>query len=80
MLYAQGSTLAYLRESTDQRLLVIGQRGPDALINVRIPVWHGGYADGYVLNDLLGAGQFRVVDGALVIEQLPAGAALVLAG
>lgn len=80
MLYAQGSTLAYLRESADQRLLVIGQRGPDALTDVKIPVWHGGYADGAVLNDLLGAGSFHVVDGALVIEHLPAGAALVLTG
>ncbi len=77
---AEGGLLVYQRQSQEQRLLVVGYRGPEALQNAVIPVWHAGMADGTTLNDLLGGSTFTVQNGSIRLEGLERGAALVLEG
>lgn len=78
IVYAQGGLLVYQRQSPDQRLLVIGYRGPDPLGEVVIPVRHAGLPDGVRLNDLLGKGDVVIENGALHLRDLEAGAAMIL--
>lgn len=80
MVSASGGLLAYLRQSPEQRLLVIGYRGPEALTAIELPVRHAGYADNTHLTDMLSGEAYTVKDGRMRLEQLPAGAALLLEG
>ncbi len=52
-LYGSDGLLVYQRQSAEQRLIVIGYRGPDTLLTTHIPVRHGGLADGTTLTDRL---------------------------
>jgi alpha-glucosidase len=79
-VYADGGLIVYLRQSPEQRLLVVGYRGPEALASVEVPVWHAGLADGTALTDLLGSGTYTVEHGMLRLEGLERGAAMVLEG
>ncbi len=79
-VYAEGGLIVYLRQSAEQRLLVVGYRGPEALVSVDVPVWHAGLADGTTLTDLLGSSVLTVQHGMLHLEELERGAAMVLEG
>lgn len=79
MVYANGGLLAYQRQSPEQRLLVVGYRGPEPLESCDVPVRHAGLADDTHLTDLLSGRMYHVKGGVLRIEQLKAGAALILA-
>jgi alpha-glucosidase len=79
-VYANGGLIAYQRQSREQRLLIIGYRGPDMLMSVDIPVRHAGLADGAVLTNLTGSDTFAVQNGSIHLEGLERGAALVLEG
>jgi alpha-glucosidase len=78
MLYAADDVLCYQRQSTEQRLIFVGQRGPEPLDSVRIPVRHAGLADGAQLVDVLGERAYTVTDGALTVTDLHCGAPLLL--
>ena len=78
LLDADGGLVAYQRQSRAERLVVIGYRGPEPLQTVTLPVWHGGLADGVTLDDALGGGSFTVADGALALNGLARGDALLL--
>lgn len=80
MVAASGGLLAYLRQSSQQRLLVVGYRGPESLPVVELPLRHAGYADGTRLTDFFTGDLYTVRDGALRLERLPAGKALLLEG
>ncbi len=77
-LYAAGGLLAFQRQSAEQRLIVIGHRGPGATEQVTIPVWQGGLAEGTRLVDLIGGAEFTVKDGDIRVDRLEHGAALIL--
>jgi alpha-glucosidase len=79
-VYAEGGLLVYQRQSPEQRLLVVAYRGPEALQNVEVPVWHAGLADGTTLSDLLGNSTLTVQNGVIRVDGLERGAALVLEG
>lgn len=76
-LYAAGDLVVYQRQSTDQRILFAGCRGPGPAESFTVPVWHGGLADGTTLTDLLAGGTYTVRDGMLSFT-LAHGQALVL--
>ncbi|MBX3086599.1 MAG: maltodextrin glucosidase [Anaerolineae bacterium] len=77
-LYAEGGLVVYQRQAPSQRLIVVGYRGPDALTECHVPVWHSGLNDGATLVDLLGGGSYRVENGTLALSNLARGTALIL--
>lgn len=70
LLYASGHTLAYLRETPDERLIIVARRGDDGLAH--LPVRHGGLPDGIRLHDLLSGVETSVQGGWLPLAGLPA--------
>ncbi len=73
LLYATGHTLAYLRETPDERLIVVARRGDDGL--AALPVRHGGLPDGVRLREILSGVETTVQDGWLPLTGLPAAGA-----
>jgi alpha-glucosidase len=63
ILHAQGETIAFQREAPGQRLVIVGRRGDDGLLEV--PVRHAGIADGLRFRDLL-VGVEVVVQGGML--------------
>ncbi len=60
------NTVAFLRESTDQRVIAVAKRGPD---NVdRVATEHAAIPDGTAFRDLLGGGEARTEGGYLPIH------------
>jgi alpha-glucosidase len=64
-LLAEGDTLAYVRESQTQRMIVIGHRGNTDSHTISVPVEHSGIANGTQFSGLLGGGQYSVTHGAI---------------
>ncbi|MFN8373878.1 MAG: alpha-amylase family glycosyl hydrolase [Anaerolineae bacterium] len=77
-LYADGGLIGYQRESAQQRLLVVGYRGPEPLGEIHVPVWHGGVEDGALLTDLLSGTTLTVENGMLHLVGLARGTAMIL--
>jgi len=77
-LFASDGLLAFQRQSAEQRLVVIGYRGPGTLATALIPVWHGGLPDGVRLVEVFGNGEFVVEHGAIRLNGLSCGTALIL--
>lgn len=71
-LYTGADAWAFLRESAQQRLIIVGHRGEDGA-ELNIPVWQGGIADGTTLTDLLGGGVVMVQDGQISLRDVPRG-------
>lgn len=61
LLLAEGEVLAFLRESTDEKIIVVGNRGTDQ--TVFIPCWMAGLADGTRLIDALSEREVVVGSG-----------------
>ncbi|MBI5671139.1 MAG: maltodextrin glucosidase [Chloroflexi bacterium] len=80
MVAASDGLLAYLRQSPQQRLLLVGYRGPEALPYVELPLRHAGYADGTRLTDFFTGADFTIRGGAVSLENLTAGTTLLLEG
>jgi alpha-glucosidase len=79
-IYAEEGFVAYLRQSPEQRLLVVGYRGPNTFLARALPVRHAAIPDGTTLVDQLSGERFIVESGAVNLPDLPPGAALVLEG
>jgi len=77
-LHALDGLLVFQRQSAEQRLIVIGHRGPVILPSAQIPLHHGGIRDGARLVDLLSDAAFVVANGAITVGPLERGAALIL--
>lgn len=80
MIHASGGLLSYMRQSPEQRLLVIAYRGPSALPEITIPVWHAGIADGTGLTDKLTGQVYTVEQGMVQLGVLESGTGLILEG
>jgi alpha-glucosidase len=78
MIAAEGGLLAYQREAAEQRLLVIGWRGPEMRPAAPLPVAHAGLADGARLREVFSGQTFVVQGGAVALPALMVGAALIL--
>src|SRR5207244_7738951 len=68
LLYASGDTLAFQRESNEERLVVVPRRSDDGL--AALPVLHAGLPDGIYLRELLRGNEAVVTKGMLAIERL----------
>ena len=68
-LYAAGETIAFLRESVAERLLVVARRQDDGL--KQLPIQNAGLADGTRLQEILTNVQTVVTDGMLPLDSLP---------
>lgn len=69
MLFAQGQTLAFLREAPEERLVIVARRAADG--RQTLPVRHGGLPDGTVLTDLISGAETVIEQGILSIAGLP---------
>lgn len=69
MLYAEGQTLAFLREAPEERLIVVARRSADG--RQSLPVRHGGLPDGMVLTDLISGAETTIEQGMLSLTNLP---------
>jgi alpha-glucosidase len=69
-LHANDETLAYLREAPEQRIIVVARRADDGL--ARLPVRHGGIADGARFHEQFSGATSRVTNGALPLADIPA--------
>src|SRR5437588_2789543 len=69
MLYAEGETLAFMREAPEERLVVVARRAADGLD--ALPVRHGGLPDGLVLKEVISGAETVVEQGMLSLSDLP---------
>ncbi len=74
LLLSDIDTVAYQRESLDERLLVIAHRGESPRPGGVLPVAHGGIADGARFVDLASGDSFTVRDGGLPLPPMAQGA------
>jgi alpha-glucosidase len=77
LLFADGGTFAFQRQSTEQRLILIAAREKTAS-EVQIPVQHGAVHDGASFRDLIGGGTFTVSGGVLSVPSFSRPTALIL--
>jgi len=78
LLYAEGDLIAFLRESTKQRIIVIGYRGAEDLAIIEIDLSHTGLTDGCVLKDTLSPFTTTIEQQRIRIPELKHGQALLL--
>lgn len=76
VLLVEAETVAYQRESIDDRLIVIAHRAEAPRPAAPMAVAHGGIADGTRFVDLASGAELTVRDGALLLPALPQGAAI----
>jgi alpha-glucosidase len=79
-IHAVDGLLVYQRQSREQRIVVVGYRGPDTLLTASVPVRHAGIPDGTTFTDYLSGQTYTVEGGTLELRDLGRGAALVLEG
>lgn len=77
-VHADGALMVYLRESTDERMIIVAYRDVVERENVKIPVRHAFVPDGCVFEDVISGATFSVVGGVLYIDALEPAAGLIL--
>lgn len=77
ILHAEGDIVAFLRESTHQRIVVLGNRG-NRQATFALNVANGGISNGDTLQDLLTGKQYLVKEGVITLEDVQHGQTLVL--
>ncbi len=73
VLLTAKDTLAYLRDSEQEQLLVIGNRSSHAYPVESLPVRNGGIADGTQFTEIFSGETLTVQNGVLPITSIPAG-------
>jgi alpha-glucosidase len=74
MLLAEADTLAYLRDSEQEQIIVVAQRGPASRPAGPLRVDIGGVQDGMEFTELFSRARRRIVQGQMVLPELPPGA------
>lgn len=77
-LFAQDALIAFLRESVDERLIVIGFRGAETRAMYWIPVWQAGLREGTKLVDLMKGDEYTVSEGGIILRNIERGAGYIL--
>ncbi len=73
ILLVEENVLAYLRDTDEEQIIVIGNRGTAEYPAGALPLQHGAIADGTTFQELF-SGQFNtVVNGSLPLPSLPTG-------
>lgn len=78
MLYAENGSIAFQRQSSEQRLIFIGYRGLETFPSVSVPIWHSGVAPGARLVDYLSGDTFAIQEGMINLDHPTKGLALIL--
>ncbi len=78
-LYAEADTLAFLRDSPGQAIIVAAQRGPAAHPGLALNVRQGGIPDGVEFREQFSGRRLSTASGRLEIGSLPPGAQVWLA-
>jgi len=73
VLLAEENVLAYLRDTDEQQIIVIGNRGPAEYPAGLLPVKHGAIADGVIFQELFTGQTSTVNNGNLLLPAIPAG-------
>jgi alpha-glucosidase len=73
MLHIEEDTLAYLRDSNEEQLIVVGHRGPGTRPPGPLPVAHGALPDGTEFRELIGGGRATVTGGHLPLPAMKPG-------
>lgn len=73
ILAAEENVLAYLRDSDEEKLIVVGNRGPDERPAGPLPVAHGAISDGAIFTELFSGNSSTVNNGNLLLPPLPTG-------
>lgn len=76
ILAIEEDTLAYLRDTDEERIIVVANRGPAARPAGPLPVAHGAIADGTEFTELFSGRRARVEGGCLPLPEVAAGVAL----
>ncbi|HOU40422.1 MAG TPA: alpha-amylase family glycosyl hydrolase [Promineifilum sp.] len=74
LLLVEDDTIAYQRDSADERILVFAHRGAAPRPAGGVPIDHAGVPDGARFVDALGGAEFVVANGTLPLPELPQGA------
>ena len=78
ILHAEGDCVAFLRESNEEQVIVIGYRGDKVLKNLTLRVSNLGLEDGSHLRDLVGNTRVTVHAGNIQLPTLAHGQAMLL--
>ena len=73
VLLVEENLLAYLRDTDEEKIIVIGNRGSDELSAKLLPVDHGAIPNGMVFRELFSGQTSTVINGNLPLPSLPAG-------
>jgi alpha-glucosidase len=73
VLLAEENVLAYLRDTNEQQIIVVGNRGPAERPAGPLPVMLGAIANGTIFQELFTGQMSAVSDGYLSLPALPAG-------
>jgi glycosidase len=76
LLYTDADTLAFLRDTDDDQVIVVGYRGDDERPAQQLPVRHGGIANGTRFVEVFSAVEVIVAGGALPLPAMQKGAAI----
>jgi alpha-glucosidase len=76
-LFAEGDVIAFQRQSPQQRMIVIGNRGDSDFADFALPVWHSGLAEGAHLQDVFSGKTYPVEGGSIHLKDLGAACILV---
>lgn len=76
ILAAEADTLAYLRDTDEQQIVVVAHRGPDQRPAGPIPIAHGAIPDRAEFVEAFSGAHSTTVDGGLPLPALPSGVTL----
>lgn len=80
VLYSDENVLAFQRDTDDECLIVVGNRGPALQAPLHLPVAHGGVANGRSFREVFTGQLLRVEGGFLALPPLAPGAQVWRAG
>jgi len=73
ILLAEENVLAYLRDTDEQQIIVVGNRGPAERPAGSLSVTHGAISDGVIFQELFTGQTSTVSNGSLPLPSIPAG-------
>jgi hypothetical protein len=73
VLLVEENILAYLRDTDEEQIIVIGNRGAAEYSAGALPVQHGAIADGIAFQELFSGQISTVINGSLPLPSLPTG-------
>jgi alpha-glucosidase len=79
LLHTDGDTIAFMRDTDEQQIVVVGYRGSKTRSAQQLPAAHAALADGTLFRELFSGEQATVRDGALPLPPMEQGAAIWIA-